>query len=348
MRFVATCATAAPTCRSSSRSPACTTCRTRSPRSRSGARSACADAAIAQRARRVQGRRPALPAPRRRRARRRRHVHADRRLRPSSGRDGGRRSPRRAAAFPDRRLVLAFQPHRYTRTRDLFEDFVARAVDASTRWCWPMSTRPARRRSSRPTAARSRARCASPARSSRCSSRASATSPTAMRAHRARRRRRAHDGRRARSARCAAARSGARMMMAEPLALHGAARHPRRATRRSRATRAGAPAAAADARCIGRPDRDDLAAFVRQLPRVARRCSCSGLGSNTLVRDGGVRGAVVVLHDPGAALAVADGLIYAEAGVASPKLARLRRDASAARTPSSWRASPARSAARSR
>ncbi|AXT44914.1 MULTISPECIES: UDP-N-acetylmuramate--L-alanine ligase [Chromobacterium] len=27
-------------------------------------------------------------------------------------------------AFPDKRLVLAFQPHRYTRTRDLFEDFV--------------------------------------------------------------------------------------------------------------------------------------------------------------------------------------------------------------------------------
>ena len=28
------------------------------------------------------------------------------------------------AAFPERRLVLAFQPHRYTRTRDCFEDFV--------------------------------------------------------------------------------------------------------------------------------------------------------------------------------------------------------------------------------
>jgi UDP-N-acetylmuramate--alanine ligase len=27
-------------------------------------------------------------------------------------------------AFPERRLVLAFQPHRYTRTRDCFEDFV--------------------------------------------------------------------------------------------------------------------------------------------------------------------------------------------------------------------------------
>ena len=29
------------------------------------------------------------------------------------------------ASFPGRRLVLAFQPHRYTRTRDLFEDFVS-------------------------------------------------------------------------------------------------------------------------------------------------------------------------------------------------------------------------------
>ncbi|WP_373699789.1 UDP-N-acetylmuramate--L-alanine ligase, partial [Neisseria dentiae] len=28
-------------------------------------------------------------------------------------------------AYPDKRLVLAFQPHRYTRTRDLFEDFVS-------------------------------------------------------------------------------------------------------------------------------------------------------------------------------------------------------------------------------
>jgi len=47
-----------------------------------------------------------------------------------------------------------------------------------------------------------------------------------------------------------------------------------------------------------------------------------GLGSNTLVRDGGVRGTVVIMHNPGAALAVADSLIYAEAGAASPKLAR--------------------------
>lgn len=35
-------------------------------------------------------------------------------------------------AFPDKRLVLIFQPHRYTRTRDLFEDFakVLSTVDA--------------------------------------------------------------------------------------------------------------------------------------------------------------------------------------------------------------------------
>jgi UDP-N-acetylmuramate dehydrogenase len=41
-----------------------------------------------------------------------------------------------------------------------------------------------------------------------------------------------------------------------------------------------------------------------------------------LIRDGGIRGAVVLMHNPGGALAVADGLVYADAGVASPKLAR--------------------------
>lgn len=67
--------------------------------------------------------------------------------------------------------------------------------------------------------------------------------------------------------------------------------------------------------------RDDLAAFVRAWPADAP-LTVIGLGSNVLVRDGGVRGAVIVLHDPGAALAVADGLVYAEAGLAAPKLAR--------------------------
>ena len=47
-----------------------------------------------------------------------------------------------------------------------------------------------------------------------------------------------------------------------------------------------------------------------------------GLGSNLLVRDGGIRGTVVVLHAALNALEMRDGLIYAEAGVASPKVAR--------------------------
>jgi UDP-N-acetylmuramate dehydrogenase len=68
-------------------------------------------------------------------------------------------------------------------------------------------------------------------------------------------------------------------------------------------------------------DRDDLAAFLRQLP-PQEPVTVLGLGSNTLVRDGGVRGTVVIMHNPGAALAVADGLVYAEAAVACPKVAR--------------------------
>ena len=68
-------------------------------------------------------------------------------------------------------------------------------------------------------------------------------------------------------------------------------------------------------------DRDDVAMFLRQWPE-GLPLTVLGLGSNTLVRDGGVRGAVVIMHNPGAVLAVADGLIYAEAGAASPKLAR--------------------------
>lgn len=68
-------------------------------------------------------------------------------------------------------------------------------------------------------------------------------------------------------------------------------------------------------------DRDDLASFVAQWPRPAP-VTVIGLGSNLLVRDGGVRGAVVLMHDPGAMLAVQDGLVYADAGAATPKLAR--------------------------
>jgi UDP-N-acetylmuramate dehydrogenase len=68
-------------------------------------------------------------------------------------------------------------------------------------------------------------------------------------------------------------------------------------------------------------DRADLAAFARDLP-AGEPVLPIGLGSNLLVRDGGVRGTVIVLHPGLSALELQDGLIYAEAGVASPKVAR--------------------------
>ena len=68
-------------------------------------------------------------------------------------------------------------------------------------------------------------------------------------------------------------------------------------------------------------DRDDLAAFVRGMP-AGEPLTVIGLGSNLLVRDGGIRGTVIVLHAALNALELRDGSIYAEAGVASPKVAR--------------------------
>jgi UDP-N-acetylmuramate dehydrogenase len=109
------------------------------------------------------------------------------------------------------------------------------------------------------------------------------------------------------------------MMMHEPLRfseLRGALAHDASLARFT-SWRAGGPADT-----LYRPvDRDDLAAFLRQVP-THTPVTVLGLGSNTLVRDGGVRGVVIVMHNPGAALAVADGLLYVDAGAACPKLAR--------------------------
>ena len=81
-------------------------------------------------------------------------------------------------------------------------------------------------------------------------------------------------------------------------------------------------------RCGGRADRlyapadhDDLAVFLRQLP-PSEPVAVVGLGSNLLVRDGGFRGTVIVLHAVRAVIEMRGGLIYAEAGVACPKVAR--------------------------
>ncbi|NIO43258.1 MAG: UDP-N-acetylmuramate dehydrogenase [Burkholderiales bacterium] len=77
--------------------------------------------------------------------------------------------------------------------------------------------------------------------------------------------------------------------------------------------------------CYKPADLADLANFLRQLPQ-----SCPvvfvGLGSNLLVRDGGLRGAVVFTHAALGKLELGERdveqEIYAEAGVASPKVAR--------------------------
>ncbi len=80
-------------------------------------------------------------------------------------------------------------------------------------------------------------------------------------------------------------------------------------------------------------DLDDLRAFLKNLDPEEPVCFI-GLGSNLLVRDGGVRGTVIHLHGALRQMHLEQrrndagddasqfGVIYAEAGVASPKVAR--------------------------
>jgi len=69
-------------------------------------------------------------------------------------------------------------------------------------------------------------------------------------------------------------------------------------------------------------DLDDLVAFLRSL-LPSEPVHMVGLGSNLLVRDGGLSGTVIFTHWALRGLRLAaPGAIYAEAGVASPKVAR--------------------------
>lgn len=69
-------------------------------------------------------------------------------------------------------------------------------------------------------------------------------------------------------------------------------------------------------------DLEDLCNFLQTLP-ATEPISAIGLGSNLLVRDGGLRGTVLLLHAALTELRMeSDGLIYAQAGVAGAKLAR--------------------------
>ena len=70
-------------------------------------------------------------------------------------------------------------------------------------------------------------------------------------------------------------------------------------------------------------DVGDLAAFLRTLPGT-EPVHFVGLGSNLLVRDGGLRGTVILTHQAlrGIRIERDGGALHAEAGVASPKVAR--------------------------
>jgi len=68
-------------------------------------------------------------------------------------------------------------------------------------------------------------------------------------------------------------------------------------------------------------DLADLQQFLRQLP-VDESLIVVGLGSNLLVRDGGLRGTVLLMHGALGELRMDDGSVYAQAGVPGAKLAR--------------------------
>jgi UDP-N-acetylmuramate dehydrogenase len=75
------------------------------------------------------------------------------------------------------------------------------------------------------------------------------------------------------------------------------------------------------ARAYRPADLADLAAFLRTVSAAEPVCFV-GLGSNLLVRDGGFAGTVVLMHSTHGALRAEGETIDADAGVASPKVAR--------------------------
>ncbi len=81
--------------------------------------------------------------------------------------------------------------------------------------------------------------------------------------------------------------------------------------------RAGGPAQ----RFFAPADLEDLSAFLGQLP-PEEPILFVGLGSNLLVREGGWRGTVVLTYGSSRAPRMDEGMVYAEAGFACPKVAR--------------------------
>lgn len=68
-------------------------------------------------------------------------------------------------------------------------------------------------------------------------------------------------------------------------------------------------------------DLADLSEFLKSLPE-SEPVEVIGLGSNLLVRDGGIRGTVILMHKALEGISEEDGLIHAQAGIACAKVAR--------------------------
>ena len=85
--------------------------------------------------------------------------------------------------------------------------------------------------------------------------------------------------------------------------------------------RAGGPAD----RFFAPADLEDLSTFLAQLP-PEEPILFVGLGSNLLVREGGWRGTVILTYAATKRARMEDGLLYAEAGVACPRVAHFAAD----------------------
>ena len=251
-------------------------------------------------------------------------------------------------AFPGRRLVLAFQPHRYTRTRDLFEDFVkvlcgvdalalaevyaageppivaadGRALMHALRVAGQNEAVFVEQVAEMPQAIMQMVRDGDVVITMGAGS---IGGVPGMLAHAAEDRGQRTEDR----GFVAAARQSFDKDAAKPLntlspvlcslssELRGELRCDASMNRHT-SWRAGGIAE----RMYQPADLDDLLVFLRQLP-PEEPLHVVGLGSNLLVRDGGLRGTVLLLHGALGGLRLeADGSIYAEAGVPGAKLAR--------------------------
>ncbi len=107
--------------------------------------------------------------------------------------------------------------------------------------------------------------------------------------------------------------------MADPIAFHGLRGTLKQDEPMARyvSWRAGGPAQ----RFFAPVDLEDLSSFIGQLP-PEEPILFVGLGSNLLVRDGGWPGTVILMHGAAKRPRLEEGLVYAEAGVACPKVSR--------------------------